>query len=351
MYFRPNLKKYAPFRRLILAVFLVSFLCLLINVLLFSSSMYSPLNDAALSKRLDHDQRLKEASAFVKRLPVIDIGPGFGANDVKLPVSIVVLSKTRAQPYINLFFWSLIEFNSVRSIAATHLSVLNTERPSSDNVALRPFRELRGLHVIDQLPERTSKPPTPLRGELWICQQVLDYVVALKECERTRGSWCIIMEGDVLPTRQLLDKFQALVSEELRGDEEKVAFVKLFVTDHWNGFALEGSFLLDQLKVIIASVLLVRVLWFFLAKRDSHRERLELTRCQFLLASTILFVGLNLAWRIAGRQHIHNLFYGPEMRLSRCFQAAGNVAIAFVLMYHWHCKRLTIKCSGILEAR
>jgi len=334
-------------RSLLLILLLLVSLLQVLAFLSFHDAMYSPLNpNFAEAKHRHHDDVLLQARRYVERRmkdytaarPTSSSSTSSGEIHREAQeeahrqhhshpfCSMVIITSQRKHPYLDVLLWSLLEGNDPKLLASTPLSLLNVERPPSNHRDLPKWQYLLPDHV------RFINASSPA-SRSWALLGVLDYRDALQECQRQNQSWCIVVEEDTLLTRNLMSKFQKTVvlglSPTDRIRRERIAMVKLFVTDYYSGFGFDRSHIRDMAWMGLVSIILVVLLFSILPLDPRQPGTKRQARRKQLVATFVVFCGVYGACRLLGRQTLVNLIEPQYLHLDSMGESAGTVGIAF----------------------
>lgn len=258
--------------------------------LCFHEAMYSPLNrNFARKKQWTHDQALRQAQQFINNrkipntLPHVFNDASFDSASV---FSVVIITTQRKRPYLDILLWSLLEGNNSHqnhNLTAIPLSIVNAQRPPSDHVDLPKWKQL--------LPDvRFLNATKPSMSYTWQVQEVLDYRDALRECQRQGKDWCIVLEEDIMATRNFFNKFEKVVPRVIH-DTQQVGMVKLFLTDYYDGFSTDWKHAQDIAWMSLASFFGMVLLFSLLPtkRRPTPSHTFRQVRYKQIVAFLVIF--------------------------------------------------------------
>jgi GR25 family glycosyltransferase involved in LPS biosynthesis len=303
---------------------------------IFRNAMYSPLNQQP--KRLFHDHVLAQSKNYVDswKSGAVAAGKKSAINTQRLSTgvsndrTIVILTAPRKEQYLDACLWSLFQYNDPEWLNSTSIVLLNAL--ANYNPDLERWEQQHGesLLILSAKTRRAS----------WEASLVHNHIRALQLCHN-KTPWCIILEDDAIFTRKFIAKFHEAVEIPMKSASD-LALVKLFVSDHWQGFSYSLTHVYDMLYVmILALCFLLLVLYCVGTKRGhaspqpthgnrSSRHSPRQERRNFCVAYTICVLGFYLAWRIMGRQTILNLLEHQALHLDDIRgPTASTVAIAY----------------------
>lgn len=313
--------------------------------------MYSPFNTKGTTKQKMHDDMLSRAQSFLNETVAGDQNvsfPSFSRHKDSTPPphrSLIILTAQRNERYLDVLLWSLLEYNDLSQLnSSTSLTLINTERPPESNVDLRKWRSLLpNLNVRNIDNSNTTSSAGRPSSSSWIRRGVSDYLVALEWCRQEESQWCVILEEDTVLSRNFLQQLQQQVEIPLtakRIHHDHLGMVKLFVSDHWDGFSSEWVHVLDV--AIILSVSVVFASTFLLLLRPSSSStystlptttvtppRNDMACRKWLMACACSFIGFYVMCRLIGRQALVNVVEGKGVHLDRIGTTAGTVAITY----------------------
>ena len=317
----------------------------------FHRAMYSPLNyDSATMKQHLHDQALRNAQHYIntttnnnnnnmkvntlQHLLFNDTVSSNAASSSSSSsssnssssssFSIVIITTQRRRRYLDVLLWSLLEGNNHRNDDNWNtipLSIINAQRPPSDHIDLPKWMRLLPKNV------RFVNATVPHKNYPWRVQGVWDYLDALRECRRRDRDWCIVLEEDLLATRDFVDKFERAVPRTFQDTAQCVGMVKIFVTDYYDGFSSDWKHVQDTIWMVVASFLGMILLFSSLPVLKRRRRRrqqqqqqqpttpfptIRQTRRKQMITTLVLFGGIYGACRIVGRQTLVHHFWEPS---------------------------------------
>lgn len=337
-------------KRLLCALFGFFYFLNSLAAVSFRNEMYSPLNQGGTTKQKMHDDMLSQAQSFLNATVLGNQNyslPSLGRKqDSAEPLSrsLIIITAQRKQPYLDVLLWSLLVFNDPQYFESTAVTLLNTERPPEGNydlqrwTALLPDLTVRNIDTITNATASGRK-----QSPSWVRRGVSDYVIALEQCQKDETSWCIIVEEDTLLSRNFFTQFVQTVEIPLtakRIQHQHIGMVKLFVSDHWDGFSSSWVHVKDVAYIMLAAVVFGTLLLWILPSSPSTTTLPSTTpsattsdsavACQKWLVTCIFsFAGTYILCRLVGRQYLVNLFEPNKVHLDSIQATAGTVAIAY----------------------
>jgi hypothetical protein len=245
--------------------------------------------------------------------------------------------------------WSLFNFNQPEWFTSITLTLINTARPAKLNRDLKKWQD-----IVTAQPWTHPLPVRILSAELvgsntsWVRRGVIDYMLALKQCMEQGSEWCLVIEEDVVLTRNFIAKLRNVVELSLsptRVMRDRIGMVKIFVSDHWDGFSWSWTHVKDVAFVaLLALMFLMGVLqsmFRVVMTRVSFRQRKSAQK-KWILTYLACVVGFYIPWRLMGRQMLVNFLEPRVVHLDPIGPTAGTVGVAFPMTSLPHlCQYLT----------
>jgi hypothetical protein len=169
--------------------------------------------------------------------------------------------------------WSLFNFNQPEWFNSITLTLINTARPANLNHDLKKWQDIVTAKAwTHPLPVRILQAKQVGSKTSWIRRGVIDYLLALKQCMEQESAWCLVIEEDMVLTRNFIAKFRNVMELSLSPDRvmrDRIGMVKFFVSDHWDGFSWSWTHVKDVAFVaLLALMFLMGVLQFHVPGGD-----------------------------------------------------------------------------------
>lgn len=313
-----------PLNRLALLLSLAFLVCTLTIFLSVRNWTYTAFRRTAAATRAmhHHDRALVTSTHYLNSLTEEQLQQWQPAQNPSL--TLVILTCHRSVPYINVLVASLLQGQAPEELSSSvQVHVLDVER----DPALQDSHEARILQKIPLLQYRNASNGVT-EDDTWLVRGTKDYVKALRACQEGPHvtPWCVILEEDALLTDDFLRKFREGVVDQLQDDRHKVAFVKLWTTDWWDGF--ENEDLPKMTLWIVAAASMLTVLVDCLCCKGGQRANRIIPLLMFFVFS-VLTIAVNLY--IVNAQALSQVGQPSYLHLRELGQhhASGNVAIAY----------------------
>jgi hypothetical protein len=288
-------------------IFLLALSILNINVFLFQNVMYSVLNLRHHDKIQFHNFVLDQSKLYFHNL-ALPSTPNVHAN-----LNLIILTHVRRHPYVKSLLWSLMSYND---LSQTNIVLLNTEPRSETHHVFNELKQINLPISFKSVPKLDEFP--------WQRQLVQHQICALQICLASNSTWCIIFEEDGVPTRSFLSKFQSLLSTI---NHESVGVIKLFVSDHYDGFSSSWQHVWEIMALFCFSIILFVILLLPCIHQYPEAKDDGIMKGIFLLL--VIFSILYATLRCMGRQTIINWMHKGPIHIEKLGDTPGTVAIAY----------------------
>lgn len=275
------------------------FVSLIVSNLIWGDTFYYKLRSKSAIERRKraHDEALAQATAFLNSLTPHDATKWSNSNTTTPQICISIASKQRKVPYIQVLLASLLKGNDPKELSSVVLHILNSEDPAEANTDLALIQQkLPFVHFHTDAVKQSKTSSSS------IDRHNHDYASLLNVCLETTAHWIFAVEEDMVLSRDFLPKAIKLLDPLL--NQDTTAFVKLFVSDRWDGFENKdiGHILL------VCSIISLGLTKVFAPRSNKCRIYLYI----FVWLAFMLFVNTVLA----GRQNL-SMFHDRVLRVKQ----------------------------------
>jgi hypothetical protein len=150
--------------------------------------------------------------------------------------------------------------------------VYNTARPSYLHKYAQQLSQVQisFLEVIDssgfesELYSKVIQFHRPY--DKWIWTESIDYLSALSLCQTMNTSYILILQDDLIFTKQFFTKLRSALNNNLN-----CSSIRLFESDFWDGWELEDTPFLILLSAFVSA--LITFIWLVIDNRKCCRSR------------------------------------------------------------------------------
>lgn len=204
--------------------------------------------------------------------------------------TILITSPRYEHPTLHYTLSSLVSSMTYEDKISTKIFIYNTAKPSSLHKhaeqlsqAEIPFLEVIHLPSIDvEIVQQKTQ------SDQWAFRETIDYLSALSFCEKQKPNNILILEDDLLFTKNFFSKLRTIISNN---QHSRCSLIKLFKTDYWDGWERKHAPYLILLSLSIS--LLINFLFILLDEKFSLRSIRLYTKSLF---SIVIFFSFTLLW-------------------------------------------------------
>jgi hypothetical protein len=186
--------------------------------------------------------------------------------------TVLISSPRDTHPTLHYSLSSLVTSMTYEEKLYTKIVVYNTARPSSLHKYAQELSQARipFLEVIN-----SSRFDSELYSKMtqfgkayhkWIWMESLDYLSALSLCQTTNSSYILILQDDLIFTRQFFKKLRSALK-----NQHNCSSIRLFKSDFWDGWQLEDAPFLIFLSAFIS--IFIMLICLAIDNRKRYRSR------------------------------------------------------------------------------
>lgn len=187
--------------------------------------------------------------------------------------TVLISSPRAAHPLLHYTLSSLVKSMTPEDKLTTSIFVYNTARPSylhkyaqKLSQAHIPFVKLINSYELkSELYLERTQFQTSHHKWLWV--ESVDYLSALSLCDTTNSSYILILQDDLIFTKQFFTKIRSALNK----NERNCSWLRLFKSDFWDGWETKDIPLLILLSVCISAF--VMLTWLAIDNQKFHRSR------------------------------------------------------------------------------
>lgn len=325
---------------------------LLFSYMIWGNTFYYKLQSTSsiLQREKLHNQYLIRGVSYLRSLTEDDLdrwtSKPSSSNQSSPPLCIAIYTNPRRVPYLQGLIASILMGNQRNDeiVSKSSFHILSTSSSSSlDETTTNwdldfiqnklPFIHIH--HTKYRIPNLTR-----------------NYANLLNICVQTGSSWMVVFEDDAIVCTNFLSILEDTIFSArssslyawIRGKGNTIAFIKLFVSDRWDGFENKdiGTLLLISFTIgiicYVSYVFLSRayVRWMTTGYHRTVRKNIPLSKIKFHL-SAILWISIVIFTNtvVIGRQNLcllrDQILYGRRYRITPLepYHQAATVATVY----------------------
>jgi hypothetical protein len=186
--------------------------------------------------------------------------------------TVLITSPRGAHPLLHYTLSSLVKAMTPEDKLTMKILVYNTARPSylhkyAQQLSQAQIPFLKVIHSYElELELYSKRTQFQTQHHKWIWTESVDYLSALSLCQTTNSSYILILEDDLIFTRQFFTKIRSALN-----NERNCSWIRLFKSDFWDGWEVKDTSLLILISVFISAVIMLT--WLAIDNRKCYRSR------------------------------------------------------------------------------